>query len=241
MDAELYTAPDTRTENRRDVVYRRVKTQLLVGDFALNQRLGEERLAAALEVSRTPVREALQRLAAEGLVERHPEGGFRPAVPDVQRIRELYEVRRSLELSALRRPSEFGQVHDRSVLEPLRDDWRAMASTEPTPDPEFVLHDESFHLRLAEAAGNATLVDMLSQVNERIRVVRTTDFLTSTRITRTVAQHLGIAEALLSEDLRSAELRFVNHLSESMAVVEERVMRALARMATGPTPGGRPL
>lgn len=236
MDAELYTASDTPSENRRDLVHRRLKTQLLIGDFPLNQRLGEERLAATLEVSRTPVREALQRLAAEGLVERHPEGGWQPAVPDVQRIRELYEVRRSLELSALRRPSEFGQLHDRSILEPLRDDWRAMATAEPAPDPEFVLHDESFHVRLAEASGNATLAEFLSQINERIRVVRTTDFLTSERISRTVAQHMGILEAMLGDDLRATELRFVNHLSESMAVVEERVMRAVARMATG---GGR--
>ena len=238
MDAELYTASDTRGEKRRDSVHRRIKTQLLIGDFPLNQRLGEERLAAALNVSRTPVREALQRLAAEGLVERHLEGGWQPAVPDVQRVRELYEVRRALELSALGRPSEFGQVHDRSILEPLRDDWRAMAAAEPIPDPEFVLYDESFHVRLAEASGNATLAEMLAQVNERIRVVRTTDFLTSERITRTVAQHLGIVEALLANDLRATELRFVNHLSESMAVVEERVMRAIARMATGATGAG---
>lgn len=237
MEAGLYTASDTGSENRRDAVYRRIKTQLLMGDFPLNQRLAEERLATALDVSRTPVREALQRLAAEGLIERHPEGGWRPAVPDVQRIRELYEVRRALELSALRRPSEFGQVHDPSLLEALRDDWRAMALAEPAPDPEFVLHDESFHVRLAEASGNATLAEMLSQVNERIRVVRTTDFLTSERITRTVAQHVGIVEALLDGDVRSSELRFVNHLGESMAVVEERVMRALARMATGTTRG----
>lgn len=240
MDAELYTASDTPSENRRDAVHRLIKTQLLTGEFPLNHRLGEERLAVALDVSRTPVREALQRLAAEGLVERHPEGGWQPAIPDVQRIRELYEVRRALELSALNRPSEFGQVHDRNILETLRDDWRAMALREPAPDPEFVVHDEAFHVRLAEASGNTTLAEMLSQVNERIRVVRTTDFLTSERISRTVAQHLGIVEALLVGDLRASELRFVNHLSESIAVVEERVMHALARMATG-TSGGRRL
>ncbi|MHB1785002.1 MAG: GntR family transcriptional regulator [Acidimicrobiales bacterium] len=242
MYAEACTGPDTRpdtgTESLRDFVYRQLKTQLLIGDFPLNQRLGEERLAAALEVSRTPVREALQRLAAESLVDRHPEGGWQPAVPDVQRIRELYEVRRALELSALRRPSEFGQIHDHSILEPLRDEWRALAKAEPAADPEFVIRDESFHVRLADAAGNSTLSEMLSQVNERIRVVRTTDFLTSERITRTVAQHIGITEALLDGDLRLTELRFVHHLGESMAVVEERVMRALARMVARSTQPG---
>lgn len=235
MDAAPYTALDAGTESLSDAVHRRLKTQLLIGDFALNQRLGEERVAAWLQVSRTPVREALARLAAEGLVERHPEGGWRPVVPDVQRVRELYEVRRALELCALRRPAELAQAHDRSILEPLRDEWRALAGAEPAAQPEFVIRDEAFHVRLAEAAGNATLAEMLAQVNERIRVVRTTDFLTSERVSRTVAQHIGIAEALLDGDLRTAELRFVHHLGESMAVVEERVMHALARMAVRPS------
>ncbi len=237
MDAVLHADQDSAGQTRSDQVYALVKTQLLVGDFPLNQRLGEERLAAALRVSRTPVREALQRLAAEGLVVRHPEGGWCPATPDVQRIRELYEVRQALELAAMRRPSELGQGHDASVLEPLHDEWRLLATAEPVPDPEFVLRDESFHLRMAESAGNTTLVELLDTVNERIRMVRMQDFLTSERITRTVAQHLGILEALLAADLRGAELRFVRHLGESMAVVEERVVRALVRMASRPVVG----
>jgi DNA-binding GntR family transcriptional regulator len=239
VDTSLYTEKDTGGQSRGEQVYGLLKTKLLIGDFLLNQRLGEERLAASCSVARTPVREALQRLAAEGLVVRHPESGWCPAAPDVQRIHELYEVRRALELSAIRRPSEFGQEHDPSVLEPLRDDWRELSRIEPVPDPEFVLRDESFHMRMAEAAGNNALVDFLGSINERIRIVRMQDFLTSERISRTIAQHLGILEALLGGDPRGAELRFMHHLGESMAVVEERVMRALARMAS--LPGGSAL
>lgn len=226
MDTSLYAAHDSRA----DVVYRTLKAQLLVGDHRINERLGEEKLAETMAVSRTPVREALQRLAAEGLLVRHHEGGWRPATPDVQRVREMYEVRQALELAALRRPSELGQEHDRSVLEPLRDEWRELSRLEPTADPEFVLLDEAFHVSLAEAAGNAALAELLNQINEKIRVTRMHDFLASDRVSRTITQHLGIVEALLEGDLRAAELRFVRHLGESMAVVEERVVRALAKM-----------
>ncbi|MGF1600212.1 MAG: GntR family transcriptional regulator [Acidimicrobiales bacterium] len=83
--------------------YADLKHRLLVGDFPLGVRLGETALADQLDMSRTPVREALSRLHAEGLVVRHPDGGFSPAAPDLHTISELYEVRRGLEFTALRR------------------------------------------------------------------------------------------------------------------------------------------
>lgn len=227
MDPGLYTTERGQAGER---AYIELKRRLLTGEFPLRLRLGEERLAALLEVSRTPVRQALARLHAERLVERMPDGGYVPAAPNLLEVRQLYEVRRALELAALGRPAELGTRHDASVIEPLRDDWRALRRDTPEPDPGFVLQDESFHLRLAEAAGNRELTALLAVVNERIRAVRMHDFLTGERIDRTITQHLGIAEAVLAGDLDTAHTRFTKHLGESIAVVEERATRALARM-----------
>lgn len=233
MDTGPHTA---RTAGlRRDVAYERLKTSLLVGDYPLNRRLAEERLAAHLGVSRTPVREALMRLAAEGLVERAPEGGWCPTAPDVSMVHDLYEVRLVLELQGLRRPAQVGRAtaHDPAVLEPLRDEWRLLATETPDPDPGFVYLDEDFHVRLAASSGNPSLADLLRMVNERIRMVRMHDFLTAERVRRTIHQHLEIVEAVLVGDLTLAVARFGVHLGESMAVVEERATAALARMASG--------
>ena len=155
---------------------------------------GEERLAALLGVSRTPVREALLRLHAEGLIGPHPDGGYRPIAPDVDEVHDLYEVRMALELQALRRPAEHGTTHDLADLELLRDEWLVLADKQPEPDPGFVTLDEDFHVRLAEASGNPSLADLLRVVNERIRVVRMHDFLTGERVERTIVQHLEILE-----------------------------------------------
>jgi DNA-binding GntR family transcriptional regulator len=233
VDTGLHTA---RPEGlRREHAYDRLKTSLLVGDYPLNRRLAEERLAAQLGVSRTPVREALMRLAAEGLVERAPEGGWCPAAADVSMVHDLYEVRLVLELQGLRRPAQGGRAtaHDPAVLEPLRDEWRALGDAVPAPDPGFVFLDEAFHVRLAAASGNPSLAELLRMVNERIRMVRMHDFLTEERVLRTISQHLEIVEAVLVGDLTLAVARFGAHLGESMAVVEERATRALARMASG--------
>lgn len=233
MDARLYTASGG-TGLRRERAYEELKRWLLIGDFPLNGRLAEERLAAQLAVSRTPIREALVRLHAEGLVERGPDGGWFPAVPDVAAIHDLYEVRLALELQGLRRPVELGPgvTHDVAVLEPLRDEWKALAADQPPSDPGFVTLDEDFHVRLARSSGNPALAELLQLVNERIRIVRMHDFLTDVRMRRTIRQHLEILDAVLAGDLPSAAARFGRHLGESIAVVEERVTRALARMAT---------
>jgi DNA-binding GntR family transcriptional regulator len=227
MDPALDTAPSKPTG---DHAYEQLKRRLLAGEFPWRVRLGEERLAALLGVSRTPVRQALTRLHAERLVERLADGGYAPAAPNLLEIRQLYEVRRALELTALMRPVEFGTRHDLSIVEPLRDEWRALRADTPEPNADFVLLDEGFHVRLAESSGNGALVEMLSVVNERIRVVRMHDFLTGERIHRTIAQHLGIVGSVLDNDLDQANNRFRRHLGESIAVVEQRAAQALARM-----------
>jgi DNA-binding GntR family transcriptional regulator len=243
----VYTAPHAAGAGadaalRSEQTYALLKRRLLLGEFPLNARLGEERLAALVGVSRTPVREALMRLHAEGLVRRGGDGGYVPVVPDVTLMRDLYEVRIGLEIQALHRPGRHGTVHDREVLEALRDEWRALLGDDaidggaPEPDPGFVLLDEAFHITLAEAAGNPVLADQLRVVSERIRIVRMQDFLDPGRIEATVAEHLGLVEAVLGGDLREAEERFTVHVGQSMAVVEQRVAAAIARMAATPHP-----
>jgi DNA-binding GntR family transcriptional regulator len=219
---------------RSEQAYAELKRRLLAGEFRLGARLKELRLAALVGVSRTPVREALLRLHAEGLVSRQTDGGYVPVVPDVAAIRWLYEVRAGLELQAIQRPARTGTTHDVVGLARLVEEWEARAGDLPEPGPSFVLVDETFHIALAEAAGNPPLVELLRQVNDRIRVVRMVDFLTADRISSTVDEHLGIARSVLAGDLVEAEQRFLGHLDHSQAVVEQRVAAAIARMATAP-------
>jgi DNA-binding GntR family transcriptional regulator len=152
-------------------------------------------------------------------------------------MRHLYEVRAGLELQGLQRPSRLGTRHDPAVLEPLREQWRALASGPlPEPDPNFVLLDEAFHVSLMKASGNDVAVEFLRQVNDRIRQVRMHDFLSAQRIEATINEHLGIVELVLAEDLVGAEAAFSQHLGDSMAFVEVRVHAAIVRMLTGGAP-----
>jgi DNA-binding GntR family transcriptional regulator len=240
----MYAAPyATGLGPRSQQAYGTLKQRLLLGELALTQRLAEEALAEELGVSRTPVHEALARLHAERLVERHPHGGYYPAAPQLHETGELYEVRLALEADAITRPGRTGGRHDRDELVALRDDWAALAPPEDDgADPEFVLLDEDFHVRLAAAAGNHSLAGMLVHVNERIRPVRSHDFLTAERIALTIEQHLGVVGALLAGEAALAARLLASHVGESMAVVEQRVAAAFARMSTRARDGhdGRP-
>jgi DNA-binding GntR family transcriptional regulator len=211
--------------------YAAIRAALLRGEYPIGLRLVEERLGRAVGVSRTPVREALLRLHAEGLVTRHPGGGYAPTVPNIARISELYEVRGALERSGLARPRRTGIAHDANVLASLRDEWQALAAAAPEPNPGFVEHDERFHVRLAEASGNQELALLLTRVNDRIRMVRMRDFLTADRITATVDEHLGLLDLVITGDLDGALAAYDDHLQASFDVVAERVASALLDMA----------
>jgi DNA-binding GntR family transcriptional regulator len=226
LDAEQ-TAVSLRSER----AYTELKTRLLLGDFGLNQRLGEERLAALIGVSRTPVREALARLHTEGLVVRAADGGFVPTVPDVTVIRHLYEVRIGLELMGLRRPASHDATHDIERLTSLRREWEQIAAdADDEPDAAFVVLDENFHLALSEAAGNPALAEVLRPINDRVRIVRMQDFLQPGRVRITIEEHLAILDAVIDGDLLEAEHRFLQHLDVSLAVVEQRVLAVIRRM-----------
>ncbi|HEU5352904.1 MAG TPA: GntR family transcriptional regulator [Actinocrinis sp.] len=235
MDSAADTAQDPAAvpaaDSPGEIAYRRLRDGLLAGSFPLTHQLAEEQLATLVGVSRTPVRHALARLHAEGLISSHRDGGYRPAVPDPDDIAGLYEARRVLEIGALWRPAEAGARHDRAALEHLREEWEALRRDRPAADAGFVSVDEDFHIRLARSAGNDVLADLLCSINAGIRVVRIHDFLTDDRIQRTVAEHLRLLDAVLADDPEQAERIFRAHLAESRQVAEERSSRAIARMA----------
>lgn len=95
-------APDLqRAPSLTDQIYQRIRFQLRAGTFAPGERLVESSLATQLAVSRSPVREALNRLAADGLLDLR-SGGFYVTMPTAQDMAEIFEMRRLLEPSAAR-------------------------------------------------------------------------------------------------------------------------------------------
>lgn len=228
----MYTGPHTASDAllRREQAYVHLRRMVLVGEFPFGQRLGEEGIAEQLGVSRTPVREALVRLHNDRLLHRYADGGFYVAEPDLADLRDLYELRLTLELRSVTRPQETGIPHDRPLLEALRERWLAIQAAPPAPDGSFIELDESFHVALSRAGGNLIITETLEAVNVRIRPVRMHDFLDAERIELSIVEHLEIVEAVLDDDLDLAATRLRRHIGISMDVVEERAARAMTAM-----------
>lgn len=235
MDTDVYTGVNAASgpagrPSRREQVYSEIRQRIMRGEFGPTTRLFEERIAEEMGYSRTPVREALIRLWTNGLLERR-DGGYYPVLPDLAELRDLYELRITIEIRGFTRVIESGVLrHDLGMLEKLRDHWRDLESSPPEPDPSFVEADESFHHTLLTSSGNPALVAALLAVNERIRPVRMYDFLTEDRIRDTINEHLEIVELTLAGKLPDALMALRRHIGESFEVVEQRATRAYIQM-----------
>lgn len=209
-------------------VYHRLRHDLATGAVVPTERLGEERLAEAYGVSRTPVREALTRLQADGLVERHADGLY-PYRPRLEELDDLYELRVTLEARGIHRVLEPGarRAHDPAALGAQLRHWVRLRDDPPVPGPAVVAEDEHFHTALLAASGNAALADALAAVHGRLRPVRTLDLPTGARIATMTAEHITIAEQLLAGEPRRALALLVTHIESSRAHVLARAEHAL--------------
>ena len=215
---------------RRERAYIELRRMVLAGEFAFGQRVGEEAVAEALGVSRTPVREALARLHADHLLHRYADGGFYVAEPDILELRDLYELRLAIELHAIKRGKSDGVEHDAVALAELRAEWTAIKASPPEPDGSFIDLDEAFHLALCRSSGNVALAETLEGVNARIRQVRMYVFLSADRIAVSTDEHLDIIDAVAAAEFDRAAILMRQHIGDSLEVVEERAAAAMSRM-----------
>jgi DNA-binding GntR family transcriptional regulator len=150
--SELDVAP-IQASSVVSLAYDRIRTLILTGDIAPGTRLGQVDLAERLGVSRTPVREALRRLDAEGLVDFQDNRGFRVAELAIEDVVRRLEVRLLLEPGIARLAAERATEQDLAALDAnVRREERARTAV--------AVHDASreFHLLVAAATHNGALV-----------------------------------------------------------------------------------
>ncbi|MCV7430175.1 GntR family transcriptional regulator [Mycolicibacterium bacteremicum] len=217
----------------RDRVYVDLGKRLMVGEIDHRTRLVESQLCETLNVSRTPLREALVRLHADGMLERRPDGYY-PVALDIAGVRDLYELRITIELQGITRILDTDELrYDKDRLARLAAQWRELEAHPPPAEADMVLLDESFHLELSAASGNAAMVATLDNINRRIRLIRMYDFVTAERVTATITEHLGIVDLLLDDQLDAGRKALHEHVGASFEVVERRAIRALSARALG--------
>lgn len=192
----------------REAVYATLKERIIEGDLTPGRRLIERDLAAELDVSRVPVREALGRLEAERLVVLVPRQGvlvspFTPADAD-----DFFDVRESLEVLAARLAAQRADTDGLARLHAVLD--RADEATRRGEPRDIALANAEFHTAVVHLSGNALLIDMMRPLEARLRWLFR---LTHGDPDQQCAEHHEIYAAIESHDAAAAAAHALRHVA----------------------------
>jgi DNA-binding GntR family transcriptional regulator len=201
----------------------RLRDLIIRGDLAPGARLNERLLCEQLGISRTPLREAIKLLAAEGLVVLLPNRGAQVTLLDPGRLAETLQVMAALEGLAgelacrhatSERIAEIRALHDEMVAMHARGDLQS-----------YFRFNQAIHLKLVEASGNATLANAYRQLNANVLRARYMANLSRERWDEAVREHEQILAALEARDVTRLKSLLRDHLAHKLASVLNTVHR----------------
>ena len=204
-------------------VYEAVEAAIVRCELEPGAVLGDRRLAEVLEVSRTPVRDALHRLESSGLVERRGRMGWMVSTFALQDVRELFELRRVLEPLGLERLSE---TWDEAVVRELSHSFEKFPERLTEDLLLDYLHDDHrFHKKIVECSRNGRVIQFYGTVEKQIdRIRHYLSYNYEGRVEASLKEHREICAAITARDLSAATEALNDHLRN----VEE-LITALAR------------
>lgn len=215
-------------------VYEKLRDDIFAFRLLPGDRFAENDVAERLQVSRTPVREALMRLQSEGLVRGYFRNGWEVVPIDFSRFAALYDLREMIELHAVRRicdPARPASARD-TLLAEAGTIWRVTTRKRSKDGLAVAALDEQFHLALVAAAGNFETDAVYRQVTEHIRIMRRLDFAYGDCIADTYDEHVAILDAIAAGDAAQAGALVERHIKDSHAVVEQITIDRLEQVRT---------
>lgn len=215
----------TKRTSRADEVYEQLKRDVAEFRLVPGDRFTEQSVCERLDVSRTPVRQALTRLQQEGYVEVLYRSGWRVLPFDFDKFEQLYDLRMVLESTAAHRLCEDGlhaaNTKNRALLDGLIARWLVPVAERSTDAALVSQWDEAFHCTLVEAAGNAEMARVHRDVTERIRIIRRLDFTKQARIDATYDEHAKILKAIRAKRGDQAAMLLRAHITTSQTEVRK--------------------
>ena len=211
-----------------------IRARIMSGEIPIGAQLRQADLAAALGVSRTPIREALRQLQAGGLIEVLPRRGAVVRVPAPWEVREAYEVRAELEgLACVRAVGEI-TAEQLDELRRTNDVLRAAPATRTRGGLPTTAANDRFHTLIHEIAGNERLARTIRDINDAFpRNVSALVLQDNPRLrANNLAQHERIVEALAAHDAELARREMRDHViaaGEALARWYERRSQTVFR------------
>lgn len=220
MSAHTYGA--MRKVSARDFAYAELKEQIVIGTLKPDTTLVEDRLARDLEISRTPLRDALHRLEMEELVVRQNNGRLKVAPISINEVEEIYTIRSKLEGIVVKQATAFATEEDifhlstitRMIKESLEEGLRE----------NVIYYGSQFHSYIYDMSQNKTAVAILSQLNDHIHRYR--QFIPMTneaRLQESQAEHQAILDEIIAQNAQGAKTAVQKHIEESLEAVKHAI------------------
>jgi DNA-binding GntR family transcriptional regulator len=209
-----------------------IKDRILTCVYPPGSALNEGRLAEELEISKTPVRQALAMLAHEGFVEVLPRQGYRVTDLSIHDVQEIFNLRLLLE------PAAAAMAADHATAEQLQE-LRALAEEHDNIGDDdyraFVTQQRAFHVKLAEASGNGRLAATLTHLLEEMQRLYLSGLDVRAGIQQQHGDHRDLVAALLKGNHHLAHEIAVRQIESSRERVMESLLAAMTKSRTSVT------
>lgn len=210
-----------------NAVYARLLSELRDGRLNAGDRLRETELAERFGMSRTPVREAIRQLEADGIVTHIPRQGATIRTLDYAEVMELYEMRAVLEGTAARLAARAASEIEIEELVEMNDQMAALGDA-----PEAFILNRQFHMALLDAAKNRFLAQSIHALQKALMILGPTTLTEPDRAARAIEEHVDVLDAIKARDGASAETAMRRHI-EAAQRVRVRALRARSHRAPG--------
>lgn len=220
-----------KSNNHVERIAMAVKERIFRWEYPPNHPLVEDALGKEFGVSRSPVREALRSLEAEGLVYRVHNRGFLVRQFKSGEISELYIVRLALETYAAEHLALHKELH--KTVKEMAKPWLAILNEEAPSNPKKLAQiDEHFHEQLVALTENSMLLAHLRQINARLFVFREMDFAIvkeTGSMKKSCESHLSVVDAIVKGDPQAARETLRDNLLMGLGNVDKAMGRILTK------------
>lgn len=196
--------------NRTELAYELLLKKIMTGHWYPGATLSTYALAEELEISRTPILEALKRLQAEGIVEIIPQIGCRVVQPTARDVAEVFTVRAVLE--GLAAETAAVRISDKELKALWDLYWQSETAAESGESERYDSLNRQFHLSIVNASGMRKLEETMSGIWLLVRHQLSSIPFIAGRIERSMSEHLAILAALSSRDAESARRASEQHV-----------------------------
>lgn len=198
-----------------DEVYEQLLESIVRGELGPEDRLVQEKLAAELEISRTPVREALLRLEQEGVLVSAKRGGFKLYKMSEAEVRQCYQARAAIEGQAAR---ILASMNAPEINEKLR---QTITREEAIADPSVRTYFEAnrkIHRTFVELIDNTYLIDMFDNIWNRAASYQLFASIENVDLSKSLGEHMKLVDAIETGDRTIALETYVEHIEDGFAL-----------------------